>query len=90
MLRGAGLSLRVVFLTLSGCPLVGVVGAGVVPVAGRVALAPSEGITGEALVAQVPIEPVVVVPIKHRLMETASVAKGGEGGGGEAHVQLSD
>ena len=64
-------------------------GAGVVPVAGRVALAPSEGITGEALVAQVPIEPVVVVPIKHWLMETASVAEGGEGGGGEAHAYIS-
>ena len=64
-------------------------GAGVVPVAGGVALAPSEGIAGEALVAQVPIEPVVVVPIKHRLMETASVAKGGEGGGGEAHAYIS-
>ena len=88
VLRDAGLSLRVVFLTQSGCPLVGVVGTGVVPVAGGVALAPHESVTDEALVAQVPKELVSVVPVKGWLVETASVAKGA-GGVGVVHTPIS-
>ena len=63
-------------------------GAGVVPVAGGVALAPHEGISHEALVAQVPKELVVVVPVHSWLAETASVAKGA-GGVGVVHTCIS-
>lgn len=90
VLRDAGLSLRVVFLTQSGRPLVGVVGAGVVPVARGVALAPHESVTGEALVAQVPKEPVVVVPIQYWFVDSTGVADGGGGVGGVAHTLVSD